>query len=272
MSNEIKNLLDDITNSVDSSYSPEKVTGVTFDSGKFREKLSLYVLKDIVCAMLDENIEDADEMVDNSIMKHINDNYNGSCYGYLCHARDRLRNPEMNVFGNIIQEIDHKCKCACESACSSKNVQEAAVSDAKELLDGVDNYEQLRDKLKKEVSEQVVNDVTKVITQSADAPSFDTLDKKVTVVDKHESAINGNGEPPEINPEGTKDPENDITNESLIIRRMGDIIVESAINGVRISQEEAYETAIVEYAISQMDVLTKAHPKKYDAFLKFMQK
>ena len=106
----------------------------------------LYVLKDIVCAMLDEDIDDVDEMVDKTIMKHINSNYDGSCYGYLCHARDRLASPGMNVFGNIVQEIDEKCKCACEAACRTKNVQEAATADAKELLDGVENYDQLREK------------------------------------------------------------------------------------------------------------------------------
>lgn len=259
MANEIKDLLDDITNDVNASY-PTEGPGSTFDSGKFREKLSLYVLKDIVCAMLDESIDDVDEMVDKSIMKHINDNYDGSCYGYLCHARDRLANPNMNVFGSIVQEIDEKCKCACESACRTKQVQEAATSDAKELLDGVENYDQLREKLKKEVSKQVVDDVVKVITKSSEAPVFD-IDDKVKVVDNPE---------PAINPNGTSDPENDVTTESFILKRIGGIITEGAINGENISQEEAYDTAIVEYAIAQMDVLTKARPKFLNTFTKFM--
>ena len=166
----------------------------------------------------------------------------------------------MNVFGNIVQEIDEKCKCACEAACRTKNVQEAATADAKELLDGVENYDQLRDKLKKEVSQQVVDDVVKVITKSAEAPVFN-IDDKVKVVDNPESAIN---------PNGTKDPEEDITTESFILKRIGNIITEGAIAGEVIEQEEAYNTAIVEYAIAQMDVLTKARPKFLDAFTKFM--
>jgi hypothetical protein len=260
MGNEIKNLLDDITKDVDASYNPTEGPGITFDKGAFREKLSLYVLKDIVCAMLDENIDDVDEMVDKSIMKHIHDNYDGSCYGYLCHARDRLASPGMNVFGNIVQEIDEKCKAACESACVNKQVQEAAVSDAKELLDGVENYDQLREKLKKEVSQQVVNDVVKVITKSSEAPVFD-IDDKVKVVDNPE---------PAINPNGTKDSEDDVTTESFILKRIGGIITEGAIAGETISQEEAYDTAIVEYAIAQMDVMTKARPKFLNTFTKFM--
>ena len=234
MANEIKSLLDDITGDVDKAY--DEGPGMTFDKGAFREKLSLYVLKDIVCAMLDEDIDDVDEMVDKTIMKHINSNYDGSCYGYLCHARDRLASPGMNVFGNIVQEIDEKCKCACEAACRTKNVQEAATADAKELLDGVE------------------------ITKSAEAPVFN-IDDKVKVVDNPESAIN---------PNGTKDPEEDITTESFILKRIGNIITEGAIAGEVIEQEEAYNTAIVEYAIAQMDVLTKARPKFLDAFTKFM--
>lgn len=260
MPNEIKNLLDDITKDVGNSYEGVEAPGVTFDKGAFREKLSLYVLKDIVCAMLDENIDDANEMVDKSIMKHINDNYDGSCYGYLCHARDRLASPSMNTFGSIVQEIDRKTDFACECAQRTSNIQEAAVADAKELLDGVENYDQLRDKLKKEVSQKVVNDVVQVITKSAEAPVFD-VDKKITVVDKPE---------PAINPNGTSEPEEDVTAESFILKRLGNIVTEAAMNGEVIGTEEAYDTAIIEYAIAHMDLLTKARPKFLHAFTKFI--
>jgi hypothetical protein len=260
MANEIKSLLDDITGDVDKAY--DEGPGMTFDKGAFREKLSLYVLKDIVCAMLDENIDDADEMIDKSIMKHISDNYDGSCYGYLCHARDRLANPSMNVFGSIVQEINERANCAAEACSVTNRIQEAAVQDAKELLDGVENYDQLREKLKKEVSQQVVNDVVKVITKSAEAPVFTDIDKKVEVVDKPE---------PAINPNGTSEPEEDITSESFILKRLGNIVTEGAIDGEVISVEEAYDMAIVEYAIAHMDVLTKARPKFLHAFTKFIK-
>ena len=71
---DIKNLLDDITKDIDSSYSEDDSSKVatTTDIGSFREKLSLYVLKDIICHMLDQNTDDdVDGMVDKAIMKHI---------------------------------------------------------------------------------------------------------------------------------------------------------------------------------------------------------
>jgi hypothetical protein len=259
MANEIKDLLDDITNDVNRSYDPE-TSNVTFDQGAFREKLSLYVLKDIVCAMLDEDVDDVDEMVDKTIMKHINSNYDGSCYGYLCHARDRLASPGMNVFGNIVQEINERTECAAKTCARTKNFQEAATTDAKELLDGVENYDQLREKLKKEVSQQVVDDVVKVITKSSEAPVFN-IDDKIKVVDNNESAIN---------PNGTKDPEDDITSESFILKRIAGVVTENAIEGQSISQEDAYNTAIIEYAIAQMDIMTKARPKFMNLITKFM--
>ena len=158
MPNEIKNLLDDIVSDTNSAF-PNKTerndsmpNGVTFDAGSFREKLSMYVLKDIVCAMMADDTKDVDGMIDEAIMKHIHDNYDGSCYGYLCRSRDRLKSPGFNVFGNIIQEIDERTKCAAERAVRTKNIQEATETNAKGLLEGVENYDQLREKLKKQVS------------------------------------------------------------------------------------------------------------------------
>jgi hypothetical protein len=167
----------------------------------------------------------------------------------------------MNVFGNIVQEINERTNCAAEACSVSNRIQEAAVQDAKELLDGVENYDQLREKLKKEVSQQVVNDVVKVITKSAEAPVFEDIDKKVDVVDKPE---------PAINPNGTFEEE-DVTSESFILKRLGNIVTEGAIEGEVIGVEEAYDTAIVEYAIAHMDVLTKARPKFLHAFTKFIK-
>lgn len=256
MGNDIKNLLDDITKDVDASHANQtsdvENVAVTTDIGSFREKLSLYVLKDIICAMLDENIDDVDEMVDNAIMKHIRDNYDGSCYGYLCHARDRLASPEMNIFGNIIQEINEKCNAVSEMSCRTKNpIQEASTSDVKELLNGVENYEEFADKLKKEVSQQVVDDVVKVISKSSEAPVFEDINKKIKVVDKPD---------PSVEP-GSVDEENDITTESAILNRVGRIVSEGAIAGEAISIQEAYDRAYVDYAIHNLDLLTKACPK-----------
>ena len=260
MPSEIKNLLDGIINDTNASFpvennSDEPAPGQTFDSGAFREKMSLYVLKDIICAMLDEDPKDVDSMVDTAIMKHIKDNYDGSCYGYLCKARDRLASPEFNVFGNIVQEIDKQTMCAAESACRNKFAQEAAEVDVKEMLNGVESYDDLRNKLTKEVSQQVVDDVTSVITKSSQAPSFETIDKKIAVVEKDDSAIK---------PEGTVDEEGeDATTESYILRMVSDFVTESAINGEPITTDEGIDKAIVYYCIARMDQLCKQRPRKF---------
>lgn len=262
MPNDIKNLLDGIINDTNASFpvennSDESAPGQTFDSGAFREKMSLYVLKDIICAMLDENPKDVDSMVDTAIMNHIKDNYDGSCYGYLCNARDKLGSPEFNVFGNIIQEIDRKTACAVEQCCRTKNnITEAAEVDVKEMLDGVQSYDDLRNKLTKEVSQQVVDDVTSVITKSSQAPSFTDIDEKISVEEKPESAIK---------PEGTtsEDENQDTTTESYILRMVGDFVTESAINGEPITTEEGIDKAIVYYCLARMDQLCKQRPRKF---------
>lgn len=256
MGNEIKDLLDGIIKDTDNNYPTDQerdtndYVGQTFDSGKYREKLSMYVLKDIICAMMDENPKDVDSMVDDSIMKHIRDNYDGSCYGYLCGSRDRLNSPHFNVFGSIVQEIDRAVESAAECATRTKQlpVQEAAETEVSKLLENVDSYEDLKNKLTKEVSQQVVNDVTKAITDSSKAPVFDKIDDKVTVKNTEKSVL---------------DEENDPTTESAILRMVGDIVTESASDGNRISTEDAIDHAIVFYCLAKMDQLCKQRPKKF---------
>lgn len=266
MPNEIKNLLDDIVSDTNSAF-PNKTerndsmpNGVTFDAGSFREKLSMYVLKDIVCAMMADDTKDVDGMIDEAIMKHIHDNYDGSCYGYLCRSRDRLKSPNFNVFGSIIQEIDERTKCAAERAVRTKNIQESSETDVKELLEGVENYDQLREKLKKQVSEQVVNDVVKVITKSSDAPVFDDIDSKIEVKDKKEDS--------NISPEGTED-QADVTSESFILRMCGNIVTESAIAKNTMSTEEGFARAVIGYCINEMDRMCKQRPKT-SVFAKYL--
>lgn len=257
MPNEIKSLLDGIISDTKASY-PDASSrndafpnGPSFDEGSFREKLSMFVLKDIICAMMHDDTKDVDGMIDDAIMKHITDNYDGSCYGYLCRSRDTLKSP---VLGDIIQEIDEKTKYAAECACRTKNVQEAAMSDAEKLLDGVENYEDLRIKLKKQVSDQVVKDVTDVITKSNDAPIFTDIDKKITVSDKEpgESALSAEPLPEE---------ENDVTTESVILRMCGVIINEAAIEKKTMSVEEGMNRAIIQYCLAETDRLFKQRPR-----------
>ena len=253
MANDIKSLLDSIiddtnnsfqkkndivvkNNSVGAVHHHNNFHPVTFDAGKFREKLSLYVLKDLICAMMHDETTDLDGMIDESIQRHIHDDYNGTCYGYLCNARDRLKSP---LIGDIIQEIDDKTEEVEDELNDTKDedLMNGEI-DTAELLKDVPDYDTFRDKLKEQVSQKVIDDVSGVITQRNDAPVFDDLDEELTKTDK-----------------------DDVTNESVILRICGSIVTESAIAKKPISTEEGLNQAIVEYCIAEMDYLFKADPK-----------
>lgn len=253
MANDIKSLLDSIiddtnnsfqkkndivvkNNSVGAVHHHNNFHPVTFDAGKFREKLSLYVLKDLICAMMHDETTDLDGMIDESIQRHIHNDYNGTCYGYLCNARDRLKSP---LIGDIIQEIDDKTEEVEDELNDTKDedLMNGEI-DTAELLKDVPDYDTFRDKLKEQVSKKVVDDVSGVITQRNDAPVFDDLDEELTKTDK-----------------------DDVTNESVILRICGSIVTESAIAKKPISTEEGLNQAIVEYCIAEMDYLFKADPK-----------
>ena len=123
MAGDVKNLLDSIIDNTNNSYPVggkgpvynKDTVGVdithnnfhpqTFDKGKFKEKLSMYVLKDLVCAMMHDETTDLDAMIDESIMRHIKNNYNGSCYSYICNARDRLKSPLRCIFDENMIKI-----------------------------------------------------------------------------------------------------------------------------------------------------------------------
>ena len=253
MANDIKSLLDSIiddtnnsfqkkndivvkNNSVGAVHHHNNFHPVTFDAGKFREKLSLFVLKDLICAMMHDETTDLDGMIDESIQRHIHNDYNGTCYGYLCNARDRLKSP---LIGDIIQEIDDKTEEVEDELNDTKDedLMNGEI-DTAELLKDVPDYDTFRDKLKEQVSQKVVEDVSGVIEQRNDAPVFDDLDKELEKTDA-----------------------NDVTNESVILRICGSIVTESAIAKKPISTEEGLNKAIIEYCIAEMDYLFKADPK-----------
>jgi hypothetical protein len=216
----------------------------TFDAGKFREKLSLYVLKDIVCAMMHDDTKDLDGMIDQSIMKHIHDDYGCTCYDYLHKAQGALGNSP--VLSDIIQEIDSKTMQIQSKVVDTQD--DSFTNDAanlKEELKNIENYDELRKRIKDIVSQKVVNDVTVVITKSNDAPVFSDLDEKLA-------------ERKTSKPE--TDEEEDVTKESVIFRITGQIVAESALEGNRISTEEGMERAIVEYCMCHMDYLFKLDP------------
>ena len=263
MANDIKNLIDSIISDTDNSYpkASEARDGeatVKFDKGEFREKLSMKVLKDLICAMMHDETKDLDGMIDASIMRHIRDNYQGSCYGYLVGSRNTLNSPVLN---DIIQEIDDKTEEVAETVCRTKNGCVAESVDVQVVLKNVENYDELREKLKDEVSKKVVEDVSKVITTSNDAPVFDDIDEKIEVTDKEKTEGENTSSSSQM-------PMEDTTTESVILRVCGAIVTESAMAGNQMTTEQGINQAIVEYCITEMDKLFKQIPRisMYDRY------
>lgn len=265
MPNNVKDMLDSIINNTDNSYQKDvkgpafKANTVgatvtsnnfhpqTFDSGKFKEKLSLYVLHDLVNAMMADDTEGLDEMVDKSIMNHINNNYDGSCYGYLCAARDRLKSP---ILAGVVQEVDDITDETAEELEENKDDDTLAGQiNIQLLLKDVTDYDTFRDKLKDAVSKKVVDDVYGVVTKRNDAPVFDDLDEELEKQDKDEVQ------------EKAVAKEEDVTEESVIMRLTGAIVTEHAIAKDPISTDEGMDQAIVEYCLHELDMCFKAKPK-----------
>ena len=291
-SSDIKHLLDSIIGEKEDSPKEDGTGAIvakaiikpqSFNSDNFREKLSLCVLKDIICAMMHDETKDLDSMIDDSITRHIHNDYKGTCFGYLCKARDRLQSP---ILGNIIQELNTKVKMVKEGVEEGSPEASDAVTNPEQttadILNTVDNYDDLRAKLKEEVSKKVVNDVAKVITKSNDAPVFDNIDTKLKKVDN----TNDGAEDKEGNPENTENQENTeqtdagvtsnnqedastevatppdanatastTTSESLILRMTGNIVTEYACNRKPISTDEGMNRAIITFCIGEMDAL-----------------
>ena len=266
MPNNVKDMLDSIINNTDNSYQKDakgpafKANTVgatvtsnnfhpqTFDAGKFKEKLSLYVLHDLVDAMMADDTEGLDEMVDKSIMNHINNNYDGSCYGYLCAARDRLKSP---ILAGVVQEVDDITEETSEELEENKDDDTLAGNiNIQVLLKDVTDYDTFRDKLKDAVSKKVVDDVYGVVTKRNDAPVFDDLDEELEKKDKGE-----------VQEKAEAGAEEDITEESVIMRLTGAIVTEHAIAKDPISTDEGMDQAIVEYCLHELDMCFKAKPK-----------
>lgn len=260
MANDVKNLLDSIIDNTNNSYPvgggkgpvyDKDTVGAynthnnfhpqTFDKGKFKEKLSLYVLHDLVGAMMHDETSDLDGMIDESIMRHIKNNYNGSCYSYLCNARDRLKSP---LLADVIQEVDSKTDEVEDELEQTKDDDSLAGEiNIAVLLKDVTDYEDFRKKLKEQVSKKVVDDVAGVITQRNDAPVFPDLDEELEKKDADDVT------------------EEDNTQESVILKLSGAIVTEAAIEKINMSTEEGLNRAIVEYCLNEMDYLFKADPK-----------
>ena len=235
---DIKNLLDGIIERTNTAYpaSANNVTSgnlgalhkvntpTTFDKGAFKEKLAMYVLKDIIQAMMMDDTSDLDNTIDTSILRHMHDDC--GC-GLL-------------LLGDIIQEIDNTADEVTVKVSITKDPSVADQVDIKEILKNVENYEDFTKLLKEKTSNQVVNQMKNVLLQSNDAPTFDakTLDQKI-----------GNNEK--------------AVEESSIMKIYSTIIYESYVDGKpTISSDMGMEMAFVEYCIDQLDHVFMATPKK----------
>ena len=264
MANDIKNLLDDIIDDTDNSYPKADANlgdsvgnrPLTFDRGGFREKLSLCVLKDMISAMMDDHTEDMDGMIDNAIIKHIATDYNGSCYDYLCKARDRRKSP---FLGDVIQEIDDIVTEAAARIELTKDPSSISdMIDPKEIANNVKDYSEFRKNLRDKVSKKIIMSVTAELVGNDDAPKFkDTIDAELKAVKPtqptNEPTEDGAIDSPdlEIGDEDMMIPKQ----ESVIVTAATKIISESYFNKTeRPSIDVAMNQAICEYCLTQLDL------------------
>ena len=249
---DIKDLLDGIIERTNTAYpaSANNVTSgnlgalhkvntpTTFDKGAFKEKLAMYVLKDVIQAMMMDDTSDLDNTIDTAILRHMKDDCGCSCYNYLSNARHKLKS---DLLGDIIQEIDDKTEEVAAKVSITKDPSVADQVDVKEILKNVDNYDDFTKLMKEKTSSQVVEQMKNVILKSNDAPAFDgdKIDQKI-----------GN-------------PDNKAVEESSIMNIYSTIIYESYVDGKpTISSDMGMEMAFVEYCIDQLDHAFLATPKR----------
>lgn len=257
MADDVKNMLDDIINRTNKSYPASAAnvtdgnlgaihkinTPTTFDKGAFKEKLSMYVLKDIIQAMMVDDTSDLDNTIDTAIMRHMKDDCGCGCYDYLKNAKHRLKS---DLIGDIIQEIDDAADKTAAKVAVTKDPSVANDVDVKNILENVENYEDFTKLMAEKTTNQVVEQMKNVLKDSNAAPTFDgdELDNKLG--------------------EGTKKMStNDSVNESSIMKIYSTIIYESYVDGQpTISSDMGMEMAFIEYCIDQIDHAFMATPKR----------
>lgn len=256
---DIKDMLDSIIDGANNKFpntinsTMHQTMGVkhpqTFDAGQFREKLSLYVLRDVISAMMHDDTKDLDGMIDQSIMQHIRDEYGCGCYDYLRKCCGRMKSPMME---DIVQEIDNKAEKTTDKVAKTQDdAFTQDIANMKNELPNIENYEQLRQKLRDIVSQKVVNDIAKEIKDSNAAPTTQGLDEKLTI--KSTSAKDPNAEDADVEGE-------DVQSESTIMNIHQTIMTEAAVRNIPITQEQSMELAIIEFCMSEMDYLFKMDP------------
>ena len=256
---DIKDMLDSIIDGANNKF-PNTINSTmhqnmgvkqpqTFDAGQFREKLSLYVLRDVISAMMHDDTKDLDGMIDQSIMQHIRDEYGCGCYDYLRKCCGKMKSPMME---DIVQEIDNKAEDTTKKVAETQDdAFTDDIANMKNELPGIQNYEELRKKLRDIVSQKVVNDIAKEIKDSNYAPSTDGLEDKLTI--KSTAMKDPNADEADVAGE-------DVQSESVIMNIHQTIMTEAAVRDIPITQEQSMELAIIEFCMAEMDYLFKMDP------------
>lgn len=246
---DVKDLINNIINDTNNSYpqkgeynSPNMVSNpVTFDKSAYKNKLSMFVLKDVISAMMHDETQNVDTMIDSAIDDHLKNDCKCSPYDYLVKSRDNLNSP---LIGDVIQEIDDYADTVEAELKDTKDpVKQDTEIDIKDLVKDIPDYDTFRKKLEEETSKRVVDDVSNEIINSNGAATYDNIDDKFA----------------------KKDP---VKTESVILRATGSIVTEAAMHGKTISTEDGLNQAIVEYCIAEMDYLFK-HPITNSIYTKY---
>ena len=269
----ISSLLNDIiangSNATTTVVNPSNVN-VSFDKDKEKNKLAFGVIKDMTKAMMADDVPD-ESMVEASIMDHIQNDYKSTPFGYLNDAKNRLKSPLLESLVEAIEDA------VIQEEADFK--EKGYVSDnhkiSSDILEGNPDYQTFRDKLAKETSNMVVNDVAGELLKSNQAPDFSNIDNKIKPVSKDEKE---NAEPPMEGAETLTEEEQELPTtpveenmqtESAIINMSQTIVTESYAAGKPMTTEQGMEKAICEYCVQQLCFLLKDTSRSpFDKLLK----
>ena len=266
----ISSLLNDIisngSNATTTVVNPSDAN-VSFDKDKEKDKLAFGVIKDMTKAMMADDVPD-ESMVDSSIMDHIQNDYKSTPFGYLNDAKNRLKSPLLESLVEAIEDT------VIQEEADFK--EKGYVSDihkiSSDILEGNPDYQTFRDKLAKETSNMVVNDVSSELLKSNQAPDFSNIDNKIKPVSKNEATPEGGEEEPVTEEEQelpTTPVEENMQTESAIINMSQTIVTESYAAGKPMTTEQGMEKAICEYCVQQLCFLLKDTSRSpFDKLLK----
>jgi hypothetical protein len=282
--NSISSLLNDIiskgTDNPSQNVVPE--ANRSFDKEAAKEKLAFGIIKDMTKAMMNDDTPKDESMLDNSILDHIHNDYKGTCFGYLNDAKNRLKSP---LFESMIEAIE-EAVIQEEADFEDKGYVADNHKISEDILDGNPDYQTFRDKLAKETSNMVVNDVAGELLKSNQTPDFSNIDNKIKGVSEdpnteppaEEAELTGGEAPTGEEPVTEEEQElptapteeyNASLNESAILNMTQTIVTESFVNGKPMTTEDGMEKAICEFCVQQLCFLVKDTSRSpFDKYLK----